>query len=213
MSRSRATRPLMRYSLCPERYSLRLTMISPGFVASTGFSSPFFFLLNNFLSLPPVSSELSVPGSALAASWFNCAASAVSVAVAVAVAESPSVAFFSAFTKRLKAFDFHFSQLKQGVPLTPRIARFVVRCDPLVSCSPVEYGKKYAIRDGFVCLEGRDFRASGQSHTRGPPAEPVRYEPTRKRLAGSCSEPSRLAQGWRYGKNVNTMFLSCLALR
>ena len=56
MSRSRATRSLMRYSLCPERYSLRLTMISPGFVVSVGFSSPFFFLLDNFLSLPPPSS-------------------------------------------------------------------------------------------------------------------------------------------------------------
>src|SRR5882757_1238728 len=38
MSRSRATRPLIRYSLCPLRYSLRLTTTSPGLLTSAGFS-------------------------------------------------------------------------------------------------------------------------------------------------------------------------------
>src|SRR5713101_3044004 len=41
-SRSRATRPLIRYSLCPERYNLRLTTTSPGFTAKTGLSAVFF---------------------------------------------------------------------------------------------------------------------------------------------------------------------------
>src|SRR6266849_5603517 len=42
ISRNRATRPLIKYSLCPDRYSLRLTTTSPGFIA-TGFSAAFFF--------------------------------------------------------------------------------------------------------------------------------------------------------------------------
>src|SRR5499427_276395 len=44
MSRSRATRPLMRYSLCPLRYKRRLTTTSPGFVTIGGFSAFLFFL-------------------------------------------------------------------------------------------------------------------------------------------------------------------------
>src|SRR5215469_3018318 len=44
MSRSRATRPLMRYSLCPLRYKRRLTTTSPGFVTVGGFSAFLFFL-------------------------------------------------------------------------------------------------------------------------------------------------------------------------
>ena len=43
MSRSRATRPLMRYSLCPERYSRRPTTTSPGFKFIAGFSAARFF--------------------------------------------------------------------------------------------------------------------------------------------------------------------------
>src|SRR5882762_10271415 len=46
MSRKRPTRPLMRYSLCPERYSRRLTTTAPGFIARTGLSAAFFFFLN-----------------------------------------------------------------------------------------------------------------------------------------------------------------------
>ena len=68
MSRNRATRPLMRYSLCPERYSRRLTVISPGLVVNAGFSSLFFFLLNSFLNLPPFSSA----SPACVLSWLNC---------------------------------------------------------------------------------------------------------------------------------------------
>src|SRR5712691_12214267 len=59
MSRSRAMRPLIRYSLCPERYSRRLTTTSPGFVAGTGLSSAFFFLLNKLLNLPTPAAEAS----------------------------------------------------------------------------------------------------------------------------------------------------------
>src|SRR6201998_2131104 len=44
MSRSRATRPLMRYSLWPLRYNRRLTTTSPGLVTMAGFSAFFRFL-------------------------------------------------------------------------------------------------------------------------------------------------------------------------
>src|SRR6516164_3932094 len=43
MSRRRATRPLMKYSLCPLRYKRRLTTTSPGFVTIDGFSVFLFF--------------------------------------------------------------------------------------------------------------------------------------------------------------------------
>src|SRR6266478_4287056 len=57
ISRSRATRPLIKYSLCPERYSRRLTTTSPGFIAKTGFSAAFFrrFPLPNSRSAAPSS--------------------------------------------------------------------------------------------------------------------------------------------------------------
>src|ERR1700676_2707494 len=41
ISRKRATRPLIKYSLCPERYNRRLTTTSPGFTTKTGFSAAF----------------------------------------------------------------------------------------------------------------------------------------------------------------------------
>src|SRR5580693_7553704 len=41
MSRRRPTRPLIRYSLWPERYKRRVTTTSPGLVASMGLSPPF----------------------------------------------------------------------------------------------------------------------------------------------------------------------------
>src|SRR5690348_2331638 len=44
MSRSRPTRPLIRYSLCPLRYRRRLTTTSPGFVTISGLLSFFFRL-------------------------------------------------------------------------------------------------------------------------------------------------------------------------
>src|SRR5262249_51731833 len=44
MSRRRATRPLIKYSLCPLRYKRRLTTTSPGLVTSTGFSDLFLRL-------------------------------------------------------------------------------------------------------------------------------------------------------------------------
>src|SRR6266705_6168708 len=93
MSRSRAMRPLIKYSLCPDRYSRRLTTISPGFVAGTGLSSVFFFLLNKLLNLPPPSEEASavlsvasicVSGACAAASARNslvCGACSDPVAV------------------------------------------------------------------------------------------------------------------------------------
>src|ERR1700683_540505 len=42
MSANRPTLPLIKYSLCPERYNRRLTTTSPGLVASTSFSVFFF---------------------------------------------------------------------------------------------------------------------------------------------------------------------------
>src|SRR5580704_252932 len=43
-SRKRATRPLITYSLCPERYSRRPTTTSPGFIDGACFSAARFFL-------------------------------------------------------------------------------------------------------------------------------------------------------------------------
>src|SRR5271155_2806505 len=42
-SRKRATRPLIKYSLCPERYNRRPTTISPAFIVIAAFSAPRFF--------------------------------------------------------------------------------------------------------------------------------------------------------------------------
>src|SRR2546425_3872383 len=51
MSRNRATRPLIRYSLCPERYRRRLTTTSPGRATGAGASAA-FFLRRGFDSTP-----------------------------------------------------------------------------------------------------------------------------------------------------------------
>src|SRR5229473_7943845 len=69
MSRSRATRPLIKYSLCPDRYSRRLTTTSPGFTAKTGLSAAFFrrFPLPNSASAAassPVGATSAPPGPA-----------------------------------------------------------------------------------------------------------------------------------------------------
>src|SRR5216683_8218436 len=75
-SRNRATRPLIRYSLCPERYNLRLTTTSPGFTAKTGLSAVFFrrFPLTNSVSAAASSRQaaLSSRGAACCApAWLD----------------------------------------------------------------------------------------------------------------------------------------------
>src|ERR1700676_208174 len=72
MSRRRATRPLMRYSLCPERYRRRLTTTSPGLVASARLSALFLrrLPLRNSGSMAEVSS---VWGASCSAPAGSCA--------------------------------------------------------------------------------------------------------------------------------------------
>src|ERR1700741_1663603 len=82
MSRSLPTRPLIRYSLWPERYKRRLTTTSPGFVARTGLSACFFFRLN----LPPGSAaDGAEPSAAASCISGGCAGSSERVSVAVSV--------------------------------------------------------------------------------------------------------------------------------
>src|SRR5713226_2242189 len=78
-SRSRATRPLIRYSLCPERYNLRLTTTSPGFIAKTGLSTVFFrrFPLTNSGSAAVSSALGATSASEGAASCIPSAAASI----------------------------------------------------------------------------------------------------------------------------------------
>src|SRR5216683_4595871 len=78
-SRNRATRPLIRYSLCPERYNLRLTTTSPGFTAKTGLSAVFFrrFPLTNSGSAAVSSALGATSASEGAASCIPSAAASI----------------------------------------------------------------------------------------------------------------------------------------
>src|ERR1700737_3077378 len=89
MSRKRATRPLIKYSLCPERYSRRLTTTSPGFIAKTGLSAAFF------LRFPLTNSGSATASGAGAPSSCRGAASCAPAWLAFAIS-SPSV--FSALS-------------------------------------------------------------------------------------------------------------------
>src|SRR5216684_5920423 len=115
MSRSRAMRPLIKYSLCPERYSRRLTTTSPGFVAGTGLSSVLFFLLNKLLNLPPPSAE--------ASAVLSVASICVSGACAAASARNSLV--FGACSDPVRVtsvFDSFVSSSLAAVSITNRAA-------------------------------------------------------------------------------------------
>src|SRR6267378_2424323 len=89
MSRSLPTRPLIRYSLWPERYRRRLTTTSPGLIAGTGFSANFLFRLN----LPPGSAgDRAEPSAAVSCVSGVCAGSSDRISVA---SFKPEVALFS----------------------------------------------------------------------------------------------------------------------
>src|SRR5712664_4263812 len=89
MSRSLPTRPLIRYSLWPERYSRRQTTTSPGFIASAGFSAVFFFRLN----LPPGSAgDGAEPSAAASCDSRGCAGSSERISV---VSVKPESSLFS----------------------------------------------------------------------------------------------------------------------
>src|SRR5882762_3147845 len=75
MSRKRPTRPLMRYSLCPERYSRRLTTTSPGFIARTGLSAAFFFFLNLLPGSAGISAHSCASGAGVGSSEIISVAS------------------------------------------------------------------------------------------------------------------------------------------
>ena len=86
MSRNRATRPLIRYSLCPERYRRRLTTTSPGRATGAGASAA-FFLRRGFDSTP---AGAPLNESSLAASTIGPAISPLSAGPAFPA--SPSAA-------------------------------------------------------------------------------------------------------------------------
>src|SRR5689334_17495174 len=92
MSRSRPTRPLIRYSLCPLRYSRRLTTTSPGFVTISGLPSPFFLRFPLMNSGPAVSAAPGLSASSLFP-WGNTARCATSWLAASVSGESPEVPF------------------------------------------------------------------------------------------------------------------------
>src|SRR6267378_4942087 len=85
MSRSLPTRPLIRYSLWPERYRRRLTTTSPGLIAGTGFSANFLFRLN----LPPDSAgDGAEPSAAASCVSGACAGSSERISVTSVKPES-----------------------------------------------------------------------------------------------------------------------------
>src|SRR6266852_2417789 len=89
MSRSLPTRPLIKYSLWPERYSRRLTTTSPGFIARTGLSACFFFRLN----LPPGSAgDGPDPSAAASCVSGDCAGSSERISV---VSVKPRISLLS----------------------------------------------------------------------------------------------------------------------
>src|SRR6267378_2523391 len=85
MSRSLPTRPLIRYSLWPERYRRRLTTTSPGLIAGTCFSANFLFRLN----LPPGSAgDRAEPSAATSCASGGCAGSSERISVTSVKPES-----------------------------------------------------------------------------------------------------------------------------
>src|SRR6266403_562696 len=132
MSRSLPTRPLMRYSLWPERYSRRLTTTSPGFIARTGLSAAFFF----FLNLPPGSAAISASPSVVsccvsgsdAGSGERISVASVEAALSSATKGTDSVAesdtAFS-ITKRAASASSG-SSMVMVTSARPRGGRFVV---------------------------------------------------------------------------------------
>src|SRR6266478_1250278 len=108
MSRSLPTRPLMRYSLWPERYSRRLTTTSPGFIARTGLSAAFFFFLNLLSGSAGISAEPSVVSSCVSGAR---AGSSERISVA-----SVEAALFSATkgTESVADSDTAFSNTKRA---------------------------------------------------------------------------------------------------
>src|ERR1700674_5855595 len=85
MSRSLPTRPLIRYSLWPERYRRRLTTTSPGLITGTGFSANFLFRLN----LPPGSAgDRAEPSAAASCDSEGCVGSSERISVTSVKPES-----------------------------------------------------------------------------------------------------------------------------
>src|SRR5215470_4412930 len=96
MSRKRATRPLIRYSLCPLRYKRRLTTTSPGFVTISGLSAFFFLLLFRNVEASPPSGTTSATFS-LAGVSVNEMSSSATAGVCV-LSAAASFASFSALS-------------------------------------------------------------------------------------------------------------------
>src|SRR6266851_9604877 len=92
ISRSRAIRPLIKYSLCPDRYSRRLITTSPGFIAKTGFSAAFFrrLPLTNSDSVTASSPETAASATTGAGSCAPSLAASIASSF-VSVPSAPSV--------------------------------------------------------------------------------------------------------------------------
>src|SRR5882724_2959352 len=88
MSRNRATRPLIKYSLCSLRYNRRLTTTSPGFVTSSGLSA--FFFLFPFRNAGPSVATVASPESKFCSAEL---ASLFSVLSALRSASCPATKF------------------------------------------------------------------------------------------------------------------------
>src|SRR5271157_65664 len=159
MSRKRATRPLMRYSLWPLRYSLRLTTTSPGRVTSAGFSA--FFLR---LPLKPAS-PASCDGSACrVVSWLNspekgtsspdCTSFSVIAELSVpSVARSSLSASSSASNTNRAASASSGSSIVMVTSAMPRGGRLVV---PL----KMQSAMRSARRDLWLCSPSTQLMAS-----------------------------------------------------
>src|SRR5579859_3520435 len=92
MSRRRATRPLIRYSLCPLRYKRRLTTTSPGFATISGFSAFFFFLLfKNAGSLPAATILASVSAAGSVGSDASSAGTASTIGIVLSAGISSGI--------------------------------------------------------------------------------------------------------------------------
>src|ERR1051325_5105597 len=91
MSGKRATRRLIKYSLCPLRYNLRLTTTSPGFVSSSGLSA--FFFLFPFRNAGPPAATVASPESKFCSAESAALFSALSVLSALESASCPVIKF------------------------------------------------------------------------------------------------------------------------
>src|SRR5712692_2486647 len=144
-SRSRAGRPLIRYSLCPERYNRRPTTTSPGFKWIGGFSNARFFFGNLSSSVVPSSTGTSSPALfpafsvSSAVNFPPCALSGTGTGPIADAGSPPSSTNFAASANfgstRVRVTSASPSGGRLAVPLKMQSAMRSARSD-LWLCSP-----------------------------------------------------------------------------